>query len=540
MFCPKCGNQISDASKFCPNCGATIQQPAPQPAPAYAPQPQAYAQPQGYAQPQAYAQPGYQQPATDPYGAPVAVETRKKKSKKPLFITLGALALVAVLAVGAWLLFFRDKGSFDGPLGPMLQSADKSLAAMEDYTDELPNLNQIVKNLRAMEDAGAAHIGLTIASNDPWSGEQTFHVNGDMDMNNGKYQIDLAVKVGDQNGNTQEIPIKLYWDEDQLMLASKDLLGDEVLSLPLKNFGKEWNQSALSAASGVKLPEDLSIPELTQDSMEKMVEKVFGDDWKAFEDSIQITEDSSNTRFAGMGTTYNVTADREKLEALARRAESNLEKVTDIEDPSQLQNINFEELFASAYVAALGESVSEIQTLCYCTDSEDRMVGLYVMEDGNEFELRMDGIGNPWEHIVIDNDGDKVELTTAVSAGKLTVTGNNPDDPSESGVLTYQDVDGLITYSEDGETDDSTTVKLQPISDGMRMEVHQEYDYDDEPSGSTETIEFTSNLGNISAPAGTVTNLLKLSLPELQKLVERISDNASGLDLGSIFGGLDF
>ena len=116
MFCPQCGMQIPDQSKFCPGCGATltdevksaVQQPQSFEQPA---QPQTYAQPydqqayaqqQTYAQQQAYAQPGY-----DPYAAPVAVQTRKKKSKKPLFITIGALVAVAALVVGAWLLFFR-------------------------------------------------------------------------------------------------------------------------------------------------------------------------------------------------------------------------------------------------------------------------------------------------------------------------------------------------------------------------------------------------------------------------------------------------
>ena len=37
MFCPSCGNQIPDASKFCPKCGATISAPAAAPAPGPSP-----------------------------------------------------------------------------------------------------------------------------------------------------------------------------------------------------------------------------------------------------------------------------------------------------------------------------------------------------------------------------------------------------------------------------------------------------------------------------------------------------------------------
>ena len=60
------------------------------------------------------------------------------------------------MAVGAWFLFFRNKGnSFEGPLAPMMEAADKSMAALEDYTKDLPNLNKIVENVREMEKAGA-------------------------------------------------------------------------------------------------------------------------------------------------------------------------------------------------------------------------------------------------------------------------------------------------------------------------------------------------------------------------------------------------
>ena len=56
MFCPKCGQQIPDESRFCPKCGnATVQQvapPPPQPQPVYqAPPPQPVYQQPVYAQP---------------------------------------------------------------------------------------------------------------------------------------------------------------------------------------------------------------------------------------------------------------------------------------------------------------------------------------------------------------------------------------------------------------------------------------------------------------------------------------------------------
>ncbi|MBQ2203257.1 MAG: zinc ribbon domain-containing protein, partial [Oscillospiraceae bacterium] len=49
MFCPQCGKQIPDQSKFCPGCGATLTDAVK----AAVQQPQSFEQP---AQPQTYAQ----------------------------------------------------------------------------------------------------------------------------------------------------------------------------------------------------------------------------------------------------------------------------------------------------------------------------------------------------------------------------------------------------------------------------------------------------------------------------------------------------
>lgn len=45
MFCPKCGSNVPDSTKFCPTCGALLTDEAQQ-APAIEPQPQAQYQPQ--------------------------------------------------------------------------------------------------------------------------------------------------------------------------------------------------------------------------------------------------------------------------------------------------------------------------------------------------------------------------------------------------------------------------------------------------------------------------------------------------------------
>lgn len=62
MFCPKCGSNVPDSTKFCPTCGETLAGEPAQQAPVAEPQPQ-------YQQPQQPQQPVYQPAPAN--GAPV-------------------------------------------------------------------------------------------------------------------------------------------------------------------------------------------------------------------------------------------------------------------------------------------------------------------------------------------------------------------------------------------------------------------------------------------------------------------------------------
>jgi hypothetical protein len=85
MFCPKCGQQIPDDSRFCPKCGnATMAQAVPPP-----PQPLAYQQP-------VYQQPVYQQPV---YTAP-ATERTSGMAIAALIMGLLGISLLAIIFGG--------------------------------------------------------------------------------------------------------------------------------------------------------------------------------------------------------------------------------------------------------------------------------------------------------------------------------------------------------------------------------------------------------------------------------------------------------
>ncbi len=373
----------------------------------------------------------------------------------------------------------------------------------------------------------------TMDDDSGWGGKKTINFGLKMDRDAGRYQLDLTVSMP----NGAELPVSVYVDGENLLLASEPLLGDEVLSLPLKDFGKEWNKSPLAAITGVKLPETLSIPELTSDSVPKMLEKTFGDDWEEFEESVEMTEDKNDKRFSDLGTAYVVSYDEKLLEDLAETAEKNLETLSDIEEPSDLEKIDFEEVIASAIVMAIREAAGQIEELTYCTN-DDCMVGLYVKTEDGDFELRLEGEENPWEEIVFNADGEKGRITTKISNGELTITGMNPDYPEEAATITYRDSDGSITLSHGGDVVSNADVNLVPTDDGFRLITKSNWDDGDYYSNSSETIEFSTDVGSISAPAGKVTNLLALSVPELQALAQRIS-HASGLEIFSdLFGDI--
>jgi len=107
--CPSCGNLNPVGASFCPVCGAVVSAPPPvataavvppppPPPPAYPP---AYEQPQPYGQPPAAQQPqGYGPAAGYPAGYGYA-PTPATRSSGPIYLALGAIALIAVVAAGA-------------------------------------------------------------------------------------------------------------------------------------------------------------------------------------------------------------------------------------------------------------------------------------------------------------------------------------------------------------------------------------------------------------------------------------------------------
>lgn len=110
MFCPKCGTQIPDGSKFCPGCGSPV---AGQTAPAASPQPASAAAPQQAPDASQQSASAYQQvPTAVPQQAPAyqqapAAPQPPKKNVKPIIIC-AVVAAVAVIVVAVCM--YMSKG----------------------------------------------------------------------------------------------------------------------------------------------------------------------------------------------------------------------------------------------------------------------------------------------------------------------------------------------------------------------------------------------------------------------------------------------
>ena len=102
MFCPHCGNNVADNTKFCPYCGATMEQQAP----AAAPQQPPVGGPASYA-PQQNSVPNYGAPQQTPY---VPNYAAAQKAAKPNYMNPIALIAAAVTLIAMFLPFLTVSG----------------------------------------------------------------------------------------------------------------------------------------------------------------------------------------------------------------------------------------------------------------------------------------------------------------------------------------------------------------------------------------------------------------------------------------------
>lgn len=553
MFCPNCGSSAADGAKFCANCGsplaaptpqaAPVQEPVPAPQPIWKPDPEAYRQQP--CQQQAVRQP-FQQPCQQ--SAPVPVEAAKRSGRKGVLIGLGCLVLAALVVGGIWFL-----NRLGGGQNKLIRAARNSFASFQSYTESLPNLHQIAENVEAMEGSKTMHVDYQTQyqMSFDYGGGASYSYKSGYDLH---ADADRDAKVFAANGtidaNGTEIPIKLYLSEDQLQAGSDLFLGEnEVFFLPLEDLPAQWNASALSEMTGVKLPEDLKLGKIMDNDWEAALKEIYGEDWTTFRSSVQTAEYKGESPFEGKGKTYALTWDREALKRMtAKTPEIDELFDLDIDGPEDLSKIDFSELRANAVVAILGEIDKALKQEPLFYVEKDLLVGLYAViepedEDPTEITVRLVGEQNPWEHITVkvrtgsdedfEDDIEDVKLTIANGQLRIDFTCHEEyssgyvSDEDTSAIVVYNDADGRITFEEDGGeiSDFMPDIFLVPVDGGIRFTMKSDYSEDDSYSYVTEAVYAVSNkIGEIAPLSDAPTNILKLTEEELRDLMDRFED----------------
>lgn len=555
MFCPNCGTPVADAAKFCPNCGSalpvapppqaasvreTAPQSAPVPEPVWKPDPEAYRQPQSCQQ--AYQPPQQQddqQTGQQPWepSASVPIEAEKRSPKKGILIGVGCLALAALIGGGIW---FLSRGLGRSKL---IRAARNSADSFKSYVEELPNLHQVLENAEALDAGGRTHAERESNTQFRYSfGDEETVIGGgytlrvDTDRDAGTMLADGVYTL-----QGVEIPFKLYLDENQIQAASSVLLEeDEVLALPLKDLAKQWNDSALSDVSMVKLPEDLDLTQFKDFDYDKALEEAYGEDWITLRNSFGSVEYDGTTPFEGDGTTYTLTWDQEAFRRMDEKTED-LDELLDIDGPEDLNRIDFEDLAAKLIVSAASEVIERVtEPLFYVEDG--MLTGLrvtLVSDESSVITIRLLGEENPWERITVEvtnEEGDTKGLEFRVTKGggqlrfegRYLENGKNDGNDGKSVSIVYNDTDGRITVEgwdiSEKITDMLPQAYLVPVDGGFRFSMKTEADYGVYAMSSESAYAISDKIGEIAPLSASPRDLLKFSEQELRGLVERVEE----------------
>ncbi len=249
MFCPFCGNSISDASKFCPFCGKVMESiPAPQPVPVEPvyeeiPVPVAeapvypeveidlYDEPVAFAEPQVYEE------------APAPVKPAKKSGKKKGSVGLiigGAAVLAVIIAVAVLLLIF---GRPEAVVGRAFQKSANA------YTDAFAGMG--------LEDAAAwsekteynTSMAVELVSVDE------YYMGSDIPTGLGIRAIgsfsleqeDCSVVVTPYYGSVDIVDMDVAFQGNKMYIHVPELLGDDYFGVNTETLGEDLYNNPMMA-----------------------------------------------------------------------------------------------------------------------------------------------------------------------------------------------------------------------------------------------------------------------------------------------------
>lgn len=421
MFCGRCGTPIPEGGLFCPRCGAKADVPAqPDPIPvpqepsadAAAPVPEeppvaaAPAEPETVPPAEEAVPPVQEEPVFFAQDEPVipqdfaAVpeepqpEKPKRKSKRLLFAVIAAVLVVALLAGGLVYAFvLRDS---DGPLETAFHNTGEQFRTLLENCD---TLNKVLDNVTEITEAGKCSLLLDASIVDSYVSVD-FSVRYDIDQK--KNEAGGEVKFS-APGYIPELAVRLYANEDELRLAAPELLKD-TYSISLKNFPEKLANSALGKMLGVD--DELAVSEFLQSfggtSQVPDFFSLYGDEAKAIEDSVEVTETDKKIPGAkGDLTVYSVTVDWDAISELIKAVVKDTMNVDDLNLSVTNEDVD----------RAIDEAIAEIANsgvvLLIGVNKDDCVTAVYLgIGDDAEALLLFEGKENIWNEVTLIIDGD--------------------------------------------------------------------------------------------------------------------------------------
>lgn len=567
MFCPKCGKEQFENAKFCHVCGASLSLEA-EPARVPVPEPAPY-RPSTVSDPASESYGAVRMPAA-PEADSVPVRAEKKRSKKkPILIAAAALLLVLAIGVGAWFLLRRPVEKS----GPRTVRDDMTAASQEvkTYLHRLPNLGRMIDNLDSLERGTGCSMDMEIQMN---LGAERIMEQIRMQSDFGSKQSRVEMNMGQ---GSRKLGVQLYMDPDQIQIGGDELFGaGKVYCILTENLEERWNHSAI----GQMLGENISIGMFNMDlwntgfsdtaapeKIETALERLYGEDWKTFRDSVKLEPCDAAECFAGQGNTYTLVWDSASIGRIGPKAEAALEEKKEAlsglsglgalfgnstggraGNGLEKKEIDLNELYAHGIVALLSKMDEGIRenniSNQICKNDRQQVIGIRIADlKDHELLVRLTGAEYPWEHItatmngaealdfVLEQTGSTLEATARVIA--------DPEDPASERhtvELRYDDNTGRVEFDADGRSTNwiaSGTVMdltLRPEGEGIRVRISAKEDENDSTQynfGSLiSQIDVDLTVDPLRTPvkplSDTPKDLLSMTTQEVQALMEEI------------------
>lgn len=531
MYCNHCNQNNKDTAAFCAHCGMPLTggNPAPEvipPEPTYEapafggsrnypnpPQTDFFYSPgdmgdnpEPNAAPQSNYEPQYQPSYTPQYEME---STPRKKNKKLVTIVASVVALALVIGLVVTLVVFSS------PQYRIMNGITNSLEELEANLESADTLYSIYENINDLIDD--KELSMEVKLEDPGSSDGVqFSFSNSIPDKRFRGDINLSIEGVDAD-------FVLAANEDQLMLQLEQL-GDDVYTVPLKKFGKEYDSSKLASYLRDELGYDfeeadeiLALLEIdpfaevdfqsfrkTNDDLENLIKEL---EIEKVKTSIPNTKDL---------TVYRTELEVVKLvEIYEKYSEFQMEKLLGKEAAEKLDIYGdmlddlYDELDDTIVVLYLGVNDDKCLTAIH---------GHLEDEEDETFSVVLAGKKNIWEEVIFYEQEEEIAAFTI-----------------------EQDKDGFEigffdTY--DGERDEAFTIKCKDESGKLvfMSEYGDEFVIKYGLEGKNNVFSFEDEYGDFEGsvsiseykkaemPKGEGTSLLEFDENDLEDLVEDIAD----------------